>query len=136
VAVDEALDKYGKCLIIDGHSFPAITPFKPLGFFNRPDFDIGTDPFHTPAGLTNALCAKIRELGYKPKVKTPFGGAITPLKYYSKDKRVVSVMFETNRKLYMNEKDMTKTAEFEKTRQVCHELMRLAAEFIDVDLHY
>ena len=134
-AVDEALARYGKCLIIDGHSFGSRMILKPdhtlVNPFTHPDFDIGTDAYHTPPALVNAICGKVRELGYRPKVNTPFDGAITPMKYYQQDKRVVSVMFETNRKLYMNEKNMTKSADFEKTREACHSLMRFAADFVN-----
>ena len=69
-------------------------------------------------------------MGYTVKVNSPFGGAITPMKFYRLDKRVVSVMFEINRRLYMNEKDMSKSADFEKARLACHLLMRYAAEFV------
>ena len=127
-AVDNALERYGKCLVIDGHSFPSLTPIKPLGIFTRPDFDIGTDSVHTPDYLRDAICNKVKELGYSVKVNTPFAGAITPMKHYRKDKRVFAIMFETNRRLYMNSKDMTKSTGFEKTREACHELMRCAAD--------
>ena len=130
-AVEVALDRYGKCLVIDGHSFPSLTPIKPLGIFSRPDFDIGTDFYHTPNGLRDALCDKVRELGYSVKVNTPFAGAITPMKFYQKEKRVYSVMIETNRRLYMNSKDMTKSAGFEKTRESCNALMRCAADWVN-----
>jgi len=130
LAVQDALERYGKCLVIDGHSFNTATPVKPWGIFTRPDFDIGTDPYHTPDGLRDAICKKVRGLGYSVKVDTPFEAAITPMKYYQKDKRVVSVMFETNRRLYMNESDMTRSAGFEKTRQACRELMLCAAEYV------
>ena len=129
-AVENALERYGKCLIIDGHSFPSLTPVKPFGIFTRPDFDIGTDSFHTPAGLREAICAKVKELGYTVKVNTPFAGAITPMKFYRNDKRVFSVMFETNRRLYMKSADMTKSAGFEKTRESCHTLMHCAAKWV------
>ena len=127
-AVETALERYGKCLVIDGHSFPSSTIVKPLGMLTRPDFDIGTDSFHTPDGLRDALCGKIKELGYSVKVNTPFSGAITPMKFYKKDKRVASIMIETNRRLYMNTSDMTKSAKFEKTRRAVHAIMRCAAE--------
>jgi len=129
-AVETALERYGKCLVIDGHSFPTLTPVKPFGIFSRPDFDIGTDSYHTPDGLSDALCSKASELGYSVKVNTPFSGAITPMKFYKKDKRVYSVMIETNRRLYMNSKDMTKSAGFDKTRETCHFLMRCAADWV------
>ena len=129
-AVEKALDSYGHCLIIDGHSFPTLTPVKPFGIFSRPDFDIGTDSYHTPDGLRDVLCNKARELGYSVKVNTPFSGAITPMKFYQKDKRVFSVMIETNRRLYMNSRDITKSAGFNKTRETCFDLMRCAADWV------
>ena len=127
-AVENALERYGKCLVIDGHSFPSTTIAKPFGILSRPDFDIGTDSFHTPDGLCDALCEKIKELGYSVKINTPFSGTITPMKFYRKDKRVASVMIETNRRLYMNSSDMAKSTGFDKTRQAVHALMRHAAK--------
>jgi len=133
-AVDQALKRYNKCLIIDGHSFNSKMIIKPDDTLSFPplfpDFDIGVDKYHTPDGLRDTICAFVKELGYKPKVNTPFGGTITPMKFYQNDKRVFSIMFETNRKLYMNETDMTKAEGFEKTRQACHALMRRAADYI------
>jgi len=129
-AVENALEKYDKCLIIDGHSFPSTTAVKPLGIFTRPDFDIGTDLYHTPDELRDLMCEKVRELGYSVKLNTPFGGAITPMKHYGADKRVVSVMIETNRRLYMNSKDMTKSAGFKQTQEACHKLMLCAANWM------
>jgi len=130
-AVDNALDRYGKCLIIDGHSFNSTTIVKPLEIFTRPDFDIGTDPYHTPDSLRDALCNKVKELGYSVKVNTPFSGAITPMKHYKKDKRVYSIMIETNRRLYMNSRDMTKSRGFDKTRETCISLIHCAAKWLN-----
>ena len=129
-AVEVALSRYGKCLIIDGHSFPNRIIMKPDNLFGTPDFDIGTDSFHTPEGLCAVLCDRVREFGFTVKANSPFGGAITPMKFYGVDKRVVSVMFEVNRRLYMDERSMTKTAGFENTRRVVHELMHTAADFV------
>ena len=128
-AVESALKRYGKCLIIDGHSFNSRMIVRPDNLISLPDFDVGTDGYHTPPGLRDALLERIKALGYRPKVNSPFGGAITPMKIYRKDKRVFSVMLETNRKLYMNEKDMAKSAGFEKTRAACRELMLCAADY-------
>ena len=129
-SVDSALARYGRCLIIDGHSFNSKMIVKPDNLISMPDFDVGTDAFHTPPGLRDAVCAHVRELGYRPKLNTPFGGAITPMKHYRADKRVISIMFETNRKLYMNEKNMTKNSSFDETRRACRALMLRAAEYV------
>jgi len=127
-AVDDAVASFGFCLIIDGHSFNSRKIEKIDNLFSFPDFDIGTDDFHTPDKVAGALYSRVAQLGYKPRFNSPYSGAITPAKHYKKDKRVLSVMIETNRRLYMNEKTMQKTENFSKTREACHELMRAAAE--------
>ena len=129
-AVDASLEKYGFCLIIDGHSFNSNKRVKLDNFFSMPDFDIGADKYHTPIGLIKELTETIRSGGYTPRLNSPYGGAITPMKHYGKDPRVFSVMFETNRKLYMNEETMVHSKGYEKTREFCHILMRVAADYI------
>jgi len=129
-AVDEALRLYGKCLIIDGHSFNSRMIVKPDNLLGLPDFDIGADEYHTPPDLRDALRDMARELGYKAKVNSPFGGAITPMKHYRKNENVLSIMIEVNRKLYMDEKTAAKTDGFNQTRNACRTLMMRAAEYV------
>ena len=127
-AVENSLSKYGKCLVIDCHSFNSSHIVKFDNLFSMPDFDIGTDNFHTPDILADRMFSRVRELGFSARFNSPFGGCITPMKYYMKDRRVLSVMIETNRKLYMDEKTMQKNSSFEKIRSVCHELMHCAVQ--------
>jgi N-formylglutamate deformylase len=94
-----ALSTYGRCLIVDCHSFPA----QPLPYEvdqSRPDICIGTDLFHTPPELTAHIVTKFEGLGYTVAVNSPFAGTLVPMDYYQKDSRVQSVMVELNRKLY------------------------------------
>lgn len=128
-AVERALAQTGRCTILDGHSFHPQFPIRWNCLFRRPDFDIGTDAFHTPGSLRDALVSEARGMGYYVRVNTPFSGAITPMAYYGKDKRVSSVMIEVNRRLYMNEKTMEKTAGFDETKRACEKLMRVAASW-------
>ena len=116
-AVDKALEKYGKCLIIDGHSF----------LVEGADFDIGTDGFHTPAALRDGLCERVEARGFSWAVNSPYAGTMVPMKHYGKDRRVASVMIETNRRLYQVPGKLEKNGDFEKIRDLCHELMRTAA---------
>lgn len=103
-AVDEELKRHGQALIIDCHSFPNTPlPFELDQAIPRPDFCIGTDPFHTPGILADLLVACIRDLGYSVKLNSPYAGALVPMAFYQKDRRVSSVLIEVNRRLYMNE---------------------------------
>ena len=125
----ERLESCGRCTILDGHSFNSVWPIRLNCLFDRPDFCIGTDPFHTPTELRDRLVNACRDAGYHPRINTPFCGAITPICCYGKDKRVTSVMIEVNRKLYMNERTGEKSEGFEKTAEMCRRLMKIVAEF-------
>ena len=60
-AVKIELEKYGKALIVDCHSFPSHPlPCDEDQTIPRPEFCIGTDSFHTPEALsqTTALTSK------------------------------------------------------------------------------
>ena len=92
-----------------------------------PDFDIGTDAFHTPDPVGKGVSAEAKRLGFRAQFNSPYGGSIVPMKFYQKDRRVISVMIEANRKLYMDLNTMQKTAGFERTRIACNRLMYAAA---------
>lgn len=97
------LERDGHCIIIDGHSFsPVPLPYEPIQDIERPDICIGTDPFHTPSNLAELCKNAFEKQGYTTMFNTPYKGSIVPLRFYQKDKRVSSVMFELNRKLYMD----------------------------------
>jgi N-formylglutamate amidohydrolase len=100
--VEEALAAHGRALIIDGHSFPS----RPLPVDldqspERPDICIGTDGFHTPPQLVEALIDTCAEFGWSVAVDRPYTGTLVPLVHCGKDSRVVSVLIEVNRRLYL-----------------------------------
>lgn len=128
-AVDAALEGTGRCTILDGHSFHSVWPPRRDCLFDRPDVCIGTDAYHTPDDLRDALVECVRDAGLYVRVNTPYSGAITPLKYYGRDKRVSSVMIELNRRLYLHERTMEKTENFAAARALCQKLVRIAAEW-------
>ena len=102
-AVEQKLQLYGRCLIVDGHSFhPTPLPYEPDQEPDRPDFCIGTDPFHTPEQLAAFAGDFLRQEGFSVSLNRPYAGSMVPLKYYQQDYRVSSIMIEVNRRLYMN----------------------------------
>ena len=64
---------------------------------------LGTDPFHTPAALVEALRAAMAAEWFRVAVDRPFAGSLVPLRWYGKDPRVASVMLEVRRGTYMDE---------------------------------
>ena len=102
-AVEAKLQTHGRCLIVDGHSFhPTPLPYEPDQAPDRPDFCIGTDPYHTPRDLSEAVLRFLRRNGYSVELNRPYAGSMVPLKQYQRDKRVSSIMIEVNRRLYMD----------------------------------
>ncbi|WP_207561031.1 N-formylglutamate amidohydrolase [Sulfurimonas aquatica] len=122
-AVDDELAHSTKALIIDCHSFPD-KAYRFNNDFNqkRPDICIGTDSYHTPKGLLEETKKYFLSKGYVVQVNKPYSGSIVPMKHYKKDKRVLSIMIEINRKLYMDEHGF-KTEHYEDLKEEIHELL-------------
>lgn len=116
-AVDGFLEKRGRVLVVDCHSFPSL----PLPFENdqrpdRPQICIGTDPFHTTPGVAAAALAAARAEGWSVEENRPFAGSLVPARFFRKDRRVLAVMIEVRRDLYLSEADGRKTSGFTGTR--------------------
>jgi N-formylglutamate deformylase len=127
-AVEQALEERGEVLILDCHSYRDV-PFQRdlIKKQPRPDFNIGTDAYHTTEPLRQFSLEFFSSRGYSILDNDPYAGAITPLKYYQKDKRVKSLMLEINRKLYMEQLDSevpSKSANF-------HAVQETVYQFID-----
>ena len=104
VAVAAAIEKYGSCLLIDGHSFGAIPyPHEYDQNPNRPDICIGTDPIHTPPWLSDLAVLSFQELGFSVEVDRPFAGTIVPEPFFQRNSNVLSIMVEIKRSIYMYE---------------------------------
>ena len=128
--VEEQLNVNGECLIVDCHSFPSTPLLKAINQNkNRPDFNIGTDSYHTPKKYIDASITYFENLGYTLGVDWPYSGSIVPMKYYQKEKRVNSIMLEINRKLYLNEPSNEKSTEYNKTKKVVQGYLNMLRTF-------
>jgi len=103
-AVNNQLNLFGRALIIDCHSYPSIALKRDLDKNPvRPDFNIGTDSFHTPKKLVELSVSFFENAGYTLGIDWPYKGSIVPLEHYNKNKNVQTIMLEINRALYLNE---------------------------------
>ena len=126
------LAEEGKCLIVDCHSFP-MKPFN-CSFYKgdfRPDFNIGTDSFHTPQNLVRIGSDYFKQLGYTVGIDIPYSGSIVPLDLYKKDDRLKSIMLEVNRSLYMHENKVQKNKDFDKIKNVVFGFLDLMKEGVE-----
>lgn len=103
----------GKCLVIDCHSFPSrLLPYELDQDMSRPDICLGSDPFHTPDWLMEYLTARFLGHGLDVKRNRPFSGTLVPQPYYRVNARVMSIMIEVNRGLYLDETTGMKGADY------------------------
>ena len=128
-AADRIVQGQGLGLLIDCHSFPSCQlPYEAVGQKDgpqqRPDICVGTDlECHTPVWLREFLISGFEERGYRVTENYPFSGTLVPMKYYHSDDRLLSVMIEVNRKLYMDEATGWKTENFQKVRTDISEVL-------------
>jgi len=125
-AVNEELLHFGKALIIDCHSYPS-TPFvrdldqNPI----RPDFNIGTDSYHTPKALIDLAVSFFESAGYTLGLDWPYKGSIVPMDHFHKNKNVQSIMLEINRALYLNEPTNEKSASYSKVKEITQQFIKV-----------
>jgi N-formylglutamate amidohydrolase len=103
--VEEKLDMFGECIIIDCHSFSNERYWFHDKNLELPDICIGYDEFHKSEKVVNDLLDGFKE--YDVSINTPYAGSLVPNRYYLKDKRVKSIMIEFNKKLYLEEDNIT-----------------------------
>jgi N-formylglutamate deformylase len=127
--VKDVAERSGVCLIVDCHSFPSVAlPYELDQASPRADICIGTDSFHTPWAVRDAIVAAAEADGYSVAVDAPFSGALVPLSSYRKDHRILSVMIEVNRRLYMEEDSGKKKQGLGKVCATLGRLVMAAAE--------
>ena len=101
--VRAALDTHGRALILDLHTFPDVPlPCDLDQTPERPDICIGTDAFHTPRELRDAVLEQLSVAGFTVTVDRPYGGTMVPEPHVHRDPRVASIMIEVNRRLYLH----------------------------------
>jgi N-formylglutamate deformylase len=94
----------------------------------RADICIGTDSFHTPPFVRDAIMTAAETEGYSIVIDAPFAGSLVPLAFYRKDRRIQSVMIEVNRRLYMDENSGLKKPDFELVCAAVGRLILTASE--------
>ena len=111
----EKIDKYGKCTIIDCHSFSNNRYWFLDKNFELPDICIGFEDNHVDKDLLEIIKEEFKQ--YNTQINSPYQGSLVPTDYYNKDTRVKSVMIEINKKLYLEDDNITKNENFDKIKQ-------------------
>lgn len=124
-AVQQCLNLYGRALIIDCHSFPDVPLRRDICQKEvRPDYNLGTDRFHTSDALLQIAEEFFSERNLTVGINSPYSGSIVPLDYYQKDKRVQSLMLEVNRRLYLLSNTNIKSPNYNDVKAVVKDFIR------------
>jgi N-formylglutamate amidohydrolase len=124
--VKDHLEQTESCLILDCHSFPSSPLTRALvQNVNTPDFNIGTNSYHTPPNLIEASQEFFKSSGLSLGIDTPYSGSIVPMEYYQKDPRVSSIMLEVNRRMYLKEPTNEKSNGYKRTKEIVQEYIKL-----------
>ena len=116
-----ALEQFGRCVIIDAHSFPVTPMPTQVDFSDPPEIGIGTDAMHTSDELAGVVHTFFTDRGFSVGVNCPFAGALVPNAFYGRDARVQSVMIEVRRDLYMDERTGSRLSRFAEVQRVLTE---------------
>jgi N-formylglutamate amidohydrolase len=129
--VKEQLEEHGKAMIVDCHSFPSKPFIRDLDqSTNRPDFNIGTDPFHTPKELIELSKEFFQQRGYSLGIDWPYSGSLVPMSHYHRTKEVQSIMLEVNRALYLDEPSNDKSGGYADTKETVREYLEVVEDYI------
>lgn len=127
--VSQILDRHGRCVILDGHSFPSVPlPYERDQRIERPHICLGTDAFHTPESLVCRIQDLCAAQGFHVELNRPFAGTYVPLQYWQVDPRVHSVMIEIRRDLYMDEQTGVDTPGLSRIRALVLSVMRMMGQ--------
>ena len=130
--VDRTLHDHGSALILDCHSFSAVPlPYEPDQDPDRPDICIGIDDFHTPKKLIEDTEEFFGSRGYRTKLNSPYNGTIVTPEHLKKTEKVMSIMLEINRGLYLKPGTNEKNEYFETLKQHIAEYeMSISARYL------
>ncbi len=129
--LDQSINTFGEAILIDCHSMPheALENMGPSGA-GRPDVVLG-DRFGATAGpaVMDQIEAAFATAGLKVARNVPFAGAYIVHQYGRPSRRQHAVQVEIDRALYMNEKTLEPSAQFDAFRDL---LVGVTAQLADI----
>ena len=122
--VEEALAIFGCAIILDCHSMPSLGPANRIGPQTHMDFVLG-DRYGAScaAGLSSLTQSLLTEGGYRVSRNAPYAGGYVTQHYGQPADNVHVMQIEINRRLYLDEKRITRTAGFAPLRRFLEEIL-------------
>lgn len=122
---EQIVNKYGKCLIIDLHSFSDEFVEKMFNYRDNPDICIGYDSNFTDKDTLIFLQEHFTKYGYSVNVNYPYCGTIVPNKYFNNhNSKVNSVMIEINKRIYLDNNKYLNKEKYNKLKKCIDDMYR------------
>jgi len=113
--IDAALEKFGRCLIIDCHSMPSMALPSANTTFGNPDIVLGDcHGSSCVREITHIAEQTLRDLGLSVQRNKPYAGGFTTRHYARHHAGVQTLQIEINRALYMDEVNIRRLPEFDR----------------------
>lgn len=129
--IQDALSKFGACLLIDCHSMPSSALTHLSGAPGLPDIILGDcHGISCSQGITQTTETTLRDLGLSVDRNRPYAGGFTTRHYANKYDNVQTLQIEINRALYMDEVHIRRHAGFDRTAE---RMRMLIARLTDID---
>jgi N-formylglutamate deformylase len=126
--LDAAHARFGAVWHIDWHSMKAMG--RGRNATQRSDFVLGDlDGAACSADFTQLVGQTLNGLGYSVRLNDPFKGAELVSRYSDPDRERHSLQIEINRKLYLDESSVAKTAGFARLKDDLAKLARIVADY-------
>jgi N-formylglutamate amidohydrolase len=99
--IEQQLNRWGNCLLLDCHSFPNDPPENQEKYLiPPPNICLGVDEANTPEWLIESCRELLLRRGYSVSVNFPYAGCLIPNRFQG-NPRVPAIMLEINRRLYL-----------------------------------
>jgi N-formylglutamate deformylase len=109
--VAQRMQQFGECYLIDCHSMP--DKGRENSPARRPDFVLGDrNGVSSDPAFTERVCTLLREMGFTVALNDPYKGVEIVRRYGNPQAGQHALQLEINRRLYMNEQTLEKTAGF------------------------
>lgn len=112
--IDEAVDTFGCCLIVDCHSMPSLAA---SGISGHTQTDIVLGDCHGSScnpEITAIAERTLTDLGLSVRRNKPYAGGYTTRHYSARNAGIQTLQIEINRALYMNEQSIERHQGFER----------------------
>ena len=128
---EKMINLYGRCYLVDLHSFSDAFVFKIFGIDNCPDICIGYQKEFGNDELLELTINHFKRYHYKVGINYPYRGSIVPDKYYyKKDPSVISIMIELNKRIYLDENKKLNDLKYGRLKKCMDEYFKNVNSFI------